>query len=76
MIQTDYFVIAGDNDKAGQRFNDSVCSALKGASLKVLRYNDYRHKDSNDVLRNEGTEGLRRLIEGAVEVPKIGVWLR
>jgi len=76
MIQTDYFVVAGDNDKAGQRFNDSVVSALKGASLRVIRYTDDRHKDANDVLRNEGTEGLRRLIEGAVEVPKISVWLR
>lgn len=76
MIQTDYFVVAGDNDKAGQRFNDSVVSALKGERLAVMRWADDRHKDANDVLRNEGTEGLRRLIKDVSDIPVLRISLR
>lgn len=76
MIHTDYFVIAGDNDKAGQRFNDGVVQALKGERLAVLTYADDRYKDANDILRNEGAEGLRSLLTSAVDVPNLRMRLR
>jgi len=76
MINTDYFVIAGDNDKAGQRFNEGVVQALKGERLAVLTYADDRYKDANDILRNEGSEGLRGLLTSAVEVPNLRMRLR
>lgn len=63
------YVIAGDNDKAGQRFNTTVSEALAGERLSVLRWADVGLKDANDVLRKKGTEDLRTLIRTGVSVP-------
>lgn len=63
------FVVAGDNDKAGARFNESVVRALAGERLSVLTLADDGYKDANDILRKKGTEELRTLIRTAENVP-------
>lgn len=63
------FVVAGDNDKAGARFNESVVRALAGERLSVLTLADDRYRDANDILRKKGTEELRTLIRTAENVP-------
>lgn len=61
-------IVAGDNDKAGERFNAVVTHALTGDRLAVLRWADDGLKDANDVLRKKGTEDLRTLIRTAETV--------
>lgn len=63
------YVIAGDNDKAGARFNESVVRALAGERLSVLTLADDGLKDANDILLKKGTEYLRTLIRTAANVP-------
>jgi DNA primase len=64
------YVIAGDNDKAGDRFNETVVRTLQNdVRLAVLRWQDDRHKDANDVLRNNGADGLRELTKQVLRVP-------
>lgn len=64
-------VVAGDNDKAGARFNAQVIKAMKGRDLAVLEWRGSRFKDANEVLVNEGIGGLIEAFEQAIELPFI-----
>lgn len=70
-------IIAGDNDKAGVRFNESVVQALRNdVRLAVLTYTHDMHKDANEILRNEGTEALRELADNSVGISSLNAVLR
>lgn len=64
-------VVAGDNDKAGARFNAQVIKAMKGRDLAVVEWRGNRFKDANEVLVNEGIGGLVEAFEQAIELPFI-----
>ena len=66
-------VVAGDNDKAGARFNAQVVRAMLGRDLAVVEWRDSRFKDANDVLVSEGIGGLVDVFEQAVELPSISL---
>ena len=69
-------VVAGDNDKAGARFNAQVVRAMLGRDLAVVEWRESRFKDANDVLVSEGIGGLVAAFEQAVELPTINASLR
>lgn len=65
------FALAGDNDKAGQRFNARAIERLSGARLSLIQYCD-ESKDANDVLKKaQGVETLRQMFLEALELPTI-----
>lgn len=66
-------IVAGDNDKAGARFNSQVIKAMKGRDLAVVEWRGSRFKDANEVLVNEGIGGLVEAFEQAIELPFISV---
>jgi len=68
-------VVAGDNDKAGARFNAQVVRAMLGRDLAVVEWRDSRFKDANDVLVSEGIGGLVEAFEQAVDVAMMDVSL-
>ncbi|MEK3887303.1 toprim domain-containing protein [Bacillus sp. FSL K6-3431] len=54
-------LLAGDNDKAGAKFNREVKRLLRGhVRFKDVDYNAY--KDANEVLKASGANGLRELV--------------
>lgn len=53
-------LLGGDNDAAGQRLNAEVKRRL-GGYVEVYSVDYGRYNDSNDVLKSEGTDGLRQL---------------
>ena len=53
-------LLGGDNDAAGRRLNAEVKRRLAGY-VELYEVDYGRHNDANDVLKNEGTEGLRAL---------------
>lgn len=69
-------IVAGDNDKAGTRFNAQVVQAMCGRELAVLEWRESRFKDANDVLVSEGVGGLISAYEQAIDLPTINVNLR
>lgn len=66
-------IVAGDNDKAGTRFNAQVVQALKGRNLAVIQWRNCPFKDANDVLLAKGIGGLREAFEDAYELPTINL---
>jgi len=64
-------VVAGDNDKAGARFNTQVVQALKGRELAVIQWRESAYKDANDVLLAKGIDGLIEMFENAHDLPTI-----
>ena len=56
-------VVAGDNDKAGVRFNAKIIDALKGRhKLAVVQWSYFSFKDANEVLLAKGKKGLQFLV--------------
>src|SRR5690606_38387668 len=54
-------LLAGDNDKAGEKFNREIKRLLRGhVRFKTVDYGGY--KDANDLLKACGSEGLRELV--------------
>lgn len=64
-------IAAGDNDKAGRRFNEQVAQLLRNERLATVDYKDIAEKDANAILTGHGTGALRELAESAVRVPII-----
>lgn len=65
-------VIAGDNDKAGQRFNARAIERLRASNMRLalMQYDDDTIKDANDVLKKtQGIAALRQMVEGALTLP-------
>lgn len=57
------FIIAGDNDKAGRRFEQRLYDALCGLDRKIA-VKLYPHKDANDILKTpQSKKALRRIVE-------------
>lgn len=67
-LPCDSLVLAGDNDKAGRKFNEVARRTLKGVRVSEIEYGTLAHKDANEILREEGTDTLRRLFEASSEV--------
>lgn len=68
-------VVAGDNDKAGARFNAQVVQAMRGRDLAVAEWRVSGCKDANDVLLSNGVGALVATFEQAIELPTINVKL-
>lgn len=66
-------IVAGDNDKAGARFNAQVVQALKGRNLAVMQWRNCQFKDANDILVNRGEGGLVEAFEDALDLPTINL---
>lgn len=66
-------IVAGDNDKAGARFNAQIVQALKGRDLAVIQWRNCPFKDANDVLLAKGIGGLREAFEDALDLPTINL---
>lgn len=64
-------MVAGDNDKAGARFNAQVVQALIGRDLAVIQWRESVYKDTNDVLLAKGIGGLIEAFENAYDLPTI-----
>ncbi|MCY9546820.1 toprim domain-containing protein [Lysinibacillus xylanilyticus] len=58
-------VVAGDNDKAGFRFNEQIVQALKGRDLAVIQWRNCPFKDANDLLLAKGDNALHALADSA-----------
>lgn len=72
-LPVESYALAGDNDKAGQRFNARVAERLKGADLRLIQWGDIGAKDANDVLlkRDAGIDALRQLSGDALALPRL-----
>ena len=66
-------LLAGDNDKAGQRFNARVAAGMKSKDMALIQLDYDGCKDANDVLCRCGVEALREAVEKALELPRFGV---
>ena len=66
-------VVAGDNDKAGARFNTQVVQALQGRDLAVIQGHQSDCKDANDVLCKYGVGSLKEAVEQALDLPTINL---
>lgn len=65
-------IVAGDNDKAGHRFNAQVVRALRNErSLAVIDWTGVSSKDANEVLCLHGGRALRAVYEGAHDLPTL-----
>lgn len=64
----DTLVLAGDNDSAGQKFNDRVKRSLRGVQLRTVDWREGTEKDANDVLRAKGAEALRNYLSNSTLV--------
>lgn len=64
-------VVAGDNDKAGARFNAQIVQAMKGRDLAVIQWRESVYKDANDVLLAKGIGGLIEAFEDAYDLPTL-----
>ena len=68
-------VVAGDNDKAGARFNTQVLQAIKGRDLAVIQWRNSDCKDANDVLCKHGVGALKEAFSHATQVDHLHVRL-
>lgn len=66
-------LLAGDNDKAGQRFNARVASGVKSKDIALIQLAYSDCKDANDVLCRYGVEALREAVTDALDIPKYNV---
>ncbi|MGE7843931.1 toprim domain-containing protein [Lysinibacillus sp. NPDC093712] len=64
-------MVAGDNDKAGARFNAQVVQALVGRDISVIQWRGSVYKDANEVLLAKGIGGLIEAFENAYDLPTI-----
>lgn len=56
-------IVAGDNDKAGQKFNRQVISRMNDLEVLSFSLGNSRYKDANEVLMHEGIAGLVDIFE-------------
>jgi len=64
-------IAAGDNDKAGRRFNEQVTELLRNERLATVDYGTVAEKDANAILTGLGADTLRLLAESAKRIPII-----
>lgn len=64
-------IAAGDNDKAGRRFNEQVAALLRNERMAVLDYGTVAEKDANAILTGLGVGVLRELVGTAKQIPII-----
>lgn len=72
-LPVESYALAGDNDKAGQRFNARIVESLVGADLRLIQYVCDSCKDANDVLlkKDAGVDALRQMYEQALSLPRL-----
>lgn len=68
-------LLAGDNDKAGQRFNARMLARLKPQSrpLALIQLESADCKDANDILCKYGMVALREAVTDALDLPQLHV---
>ena len=66
-------LLAGDNDKAGQRFNARIAQRLRSRPLALVQLASADCKDTNDVLCKYGMVALREAVTDALDLPQIAV---
>ena len=66
-------ILAGDNDKAGNRFNEQAAEMLRGERFATVKYGSYTEKDANLILTTYGVGALRRIAEYAESMNSISV---
>ncbi|SER88372.1 toprim domain-containing protein [Psychrobacillus sp. OK032] len=71
----DAIIAAGDNDKAGRRFNEQVAILLRGERLYTVNYGAIPMKDANAILTANGPEALRSLAASVTKENTISVGL-
>lgn len=65
----DRLIVAGDNDKAGAKFNEQVADALKrDKRVFSLDWRGIAEKDANEVLCNHGDITLRATLADVIDV--------
>jgi len=65
----DRLIVAGDNDKAGAKFNEQVVRALgKDRRIGVLDWRGIAEKDANDLLCGSGGIALRATLADVIDV--------
>lgn len=67
------FILAVDNDRPGQRLAAELVRRLLASRCLFVTYPP-RCKDLNDVLREEGPEGVARVLNGARPYPVRGLY--
>ena len=67
------FVICGDNDRAGQLFNERVAKKLNAPNLKVIEYMSKKYKDANEICNMYGIALLQNMFENARYLHKFGL---
>ncbi len=73
LAQIPRFIVAGDNDETGQKFQQELIRRLGAEKCWRVSY-PLGCKDLNDVLQRFGTDGVREVIEYARPVPLEGVF--
>lgn len=66
-------LLAGDSDKAGQRFNARVAAGVKAKDMALIQLAYSDCKDANDVLCKYGVGALREAVTDALDMPKYSV---
>lgn len=66
-------LLAGDSDKAGQRFNARVAAGVKAKDMALIQLAYSDCKDANDVLCKYGEDALREAVTDALDMPKYTV---
>lgn len=66
-------LLAGDNDKAGQRFNARIAQRMRTRPLALVQLASADCKDANDVLCKYGMVALREAVTDALDLPQIAV---
>lgn len=65
------YVLAGDNDGAGRRFNQRLARGLAGEKMALIQY-DSELKDANAILKKtQSSKALRQMVENALDIPQI-----
>lgn len=71
-------LLAGDNDKAGQRFNARIVERLRRQvrPLALIQLANADCKDANEALCKYGVCALKDAVTGAIDLPLVSVELR
>lgn len=65
------YVLAGDNDGAGRRFNQRLARGLAGEKMALVQYGTTL-KDANAILKKtQSPKALRQIVEDALDIPQI-----
>lgn len=71
LLQSDFIIVAGDNDEAGQSLPKTVAAILEGHDVRFAVWPD-DCKDANDVLVKHGLETLTKCLDEAKHVDPAG----